>query len=110
MCLAVFVCGGCGLDLPGSYPTLMRGAANSAGPIARSFGRLQEKMIIMIIIMTHTVRPCYLLTTTTKPKQQTTEITSTEQTPRNPKTTKHRKPPPKYTPIILFLFLFEQAA
>jgi len=34
MCLVVFVCGGCGLGLPGFYPILIRVVANSAGPSA----------------------------------------------------------------------------
>jgi len=84
MCLVVFVCGGCGLGLPGFYPTLMRGAANTENPIARSFGRFKEMMMMMMT--THTVRRCHLLTTK-KPKQQTPQITSTKQ----PSATQKRK-------------------
>jgi len=46
-------------------------------PNSSFFGRLKEKIMI-IMMMTHTVRPCYLLTTK-KPKQQTPQITPTKQ-------------------------------
>jgi len=50
------------LDLPGFYPTLERGAANPASPIARSFVHFKEKMMMMMT--EQTVPPRHLLTTT----------------------------------------------